>query len=728
MKIHQETEKKIDLLLSQMTLHEKVGQLHQVAPSKVGGFEVSAEEAKAMYEAGEIDEREYEAALNHTALFLHDDAIRRGEIGSFISVQDAGTANRLQKIAVEESRLGIPLIFGLDVIHGYRTIFPIPLAEACSFNDGIFELSAQVAAREASEDGVNWTFAPMADIARDARWGRIAEGAGEDPYLASRFAAAKVRGFQGKELSDRDRIAACIKHFAAYGACAGGRDYDTVDMSLPLFYEIYLPPYAAAVRAGCATAMAAFNDLNGVPCTTNRFLLQTLLREKLGFNGFVISDANAIRECINHGTARNEREAAKQALEAGLDMDLGANVYTACLEDMVNKGELAVQYLDAAVRNILRVKFALGLFDHPYADTPEKKRTALCADHRAAARDAAKRSIVLLKNENRTLPLSKTANIAVVGSVANDRQAMLGTWSFTGSAAAAISLVDALGRRNASFRFVPCCSETDPLDEEQLQKALEGADIVLAALSYQASGEAQSCCHLTLPGDQSRMLETISRCGKPVVSVLFNGRPVAVPEVVAYSDAVLEAWHLGTEAGSAVCDVLFGDYNPSGRLTATFPNASGECPVYYNHPSTGRPRGAAKWTSKYMDSPLTPLFPFGYGLSYTTFSYGELSLRIEGDCVTATVPVTNDGEMAGEETVQLYIHRRCAQRVRPVRELKGYQKVFLQPGETKEVSMTVTKDELGYYAVDGNWDTGESDFDIWLAHDSTSGSKGEFRL
>lgn len=728
MKIHQETEKKIDLLLSQMTLHEKVGQLHQVAPSKVGGFEVSAEEAKAMYEAGEIDEREYEAALNHTALFLHDDAIRRGEIGSFISVQDASTANRLQKIAVEESRLGIPLIFGLDVIHGYRTIFPIPLAEACSFNDGIFELSAQVAAREASEDGVNWTFAPMADIARDARWGRIAEGAGEDPYLASRFAAAKVRGFQGKELSDRDRIAACIKHFAAYGACAGGRDYDTVDMSLPLFYEIYLPPYAAAVRAGCATAMAAFNDLNGVPCTTNRFLLRTLLREKLGFNGFVISDANAIRECINHGTAQDEREAAKQALEAGLDMDLGANVYTACLEDMVNKGELAVQYLDAAVRNILRVKFALGLFDHPYADTPEKKRTALCADHRAAARDAAKRSIVLLKNENRTLPLSKTANIAVVGSVANDRQAMLGTWSFTGSAAAAISLVDALGRRNASFRFVPCCSETDPLDEEQLQKALEGADIVLAALSYQASGEAQSCCHLTLPGDQSRMLETISRCGKPVVSVLFNGRPVAVPEVVAYSDAVLEAWHLGTEAGSAVCDVLFGDYNPSGRLTATFPNASGECPVYYNHPSTGRPRGAAKWTSKYMDSPLTPLFPFGYGLSYTTFSYGELSLRIEGDCVTATVPVTNDGEMAGEETVQLYIHRRCAQRVRPVRELKGYQKVFLQPGETKEVSMTVTKDELGYYAVDGNWDTGESDFDIWLAHDSTSGSKGEFRL
>ena len=728
MKIHQETEKKIDLLLSQMTLHEKVGQLHQVAPSKVGGFEVSAEEAKAMYEAGEIDEREYEAALNHTALFLHDDAIRRGEIGSFISVQDAGTANRLQKIAVEESRLGIPLIFGLDVIHGYRTIFPIPLAEACSFNDGIFELSAQVAAREASEDGVNWTFAPMADIARDARWGRIAEGAGEDPYLASRFAAAKVRGFQGKELSDRDRIAACIKHFAAYGACAGGRDYDTVDMSLPLFYEIYLPPYAAAVRAGCATAMAAFNDLNGVPCTTNRFLLQTLLREKLGFNGFVISDANAIRECINHGTARNEREAAKQALEAGLDMDLGANVYTACLEDMVNKGELAVQYLDAAVRNILRVKFALGLFEHPYADTPEKKRTALCVDHRAAARDAAKRSIVLLKNENRTLPLSKTANIAVVGSVANDRQAMLGTWSFTGSAAAAISLVDALGRRNASFRFVPCCSETDPLDEEQLQKALEGADIVLAALSYQASGEAQSCCHLTLPGDQSRMLETISRCGKPVVSVLFNGRPVAVPEVVAYSDAVLEAWHLGTEAGSAVCDVLFGDYNPSGRLTATFPNASGECPVYYNHPSTGRPRGAARWTSKYMDSPLTPLFPFGYGLSYTTFSYGELSLRIEGDCVTATVPVTNDGTMAREETVQLYIHRRCAQRVRPVRELKGYQKVFLQPGETKEVSMTVTKDELGYYAVDGNWDTGESDFDIWLAHDSTSGSKGEFRL
>lgn len=727
MKIHQETEKKIDLLLSQMTLHEKVGQLHQVAPSKVGGFEVSAEEAKAMYEAGEIDEREYEAALNHTALFLHDDAIRRGKL-VHLSVCRTPVRQPAAKNRRGGKPAGDPLIFGLDVIHGYRTIFPIPLAEACSFNDGIFESSAQVAAREASEDGVNWTFAPMADIARDARWGRIAEGAGEDPYLASRFAAAKVRGFQGKELSDRDRIAACIKHFAAYGACAGGRDYDTVDMSLPLFYEIYLPPYAAAVRAGCATAMAAFNDLNGVPCTTNRFLLRTLLREKLGFNGFVISDANAIRECINHGTAQDEREAAKQALEAGLDMDLGANVYTACLEDMVNKGELAVQYLDAAVRNILRVKFALGLFEHPYADTPEKKRTALCADHRAAARDAAKRSIVLLKNENRTLPLSKTANIAVVGSVANDRQAMLGTWSFTGSAAAAISLVDALGRRNASFRFVPCCSETDPLDEEQLQKALEGADIVLAALSYQASGEAQSCCHLTLPGDQSRMLETISRCGKPVVSVLFNGRPVAVPEVVAYSDAVLEAWHLGTEAGQRRLRRpvwgLQSQRSPDGHLPERFGRVSGLLQPSQHR----RPRGAAKWTSKYMDSPLTPLFPFGYGLSYTTFSYGELSLRIEGDCVTATVPVTNDGTMAGEETVQLYIHRRCAQRVRPVRELKGYQKVFLQPGETKEVSMTVTKDELGYYAVDGNWDTGESDFDIWLAHDSTSGSKGEFRL
>lgn len=727
MKKDKATEERIEELLAQMTLHEKVGQLHQIAPSSVGGFEISKEEAKALFEEGKITREEYEVVLSGTAFSVHDEAIRRGEIGSFIGVMEAKKANALQRIAVEESRLGIPLIFGLDVIHGFQTIFPIPLAEACSFDDALFEKTAHIAAKEAAEGGVNWTYAPMVDVARDARWGRIAESAGEDTYLASRYAAAKVRGFQGEDMSAEDRIAACVKHFAAYGACAGGRDYDTVDMSMAQFYETYLPPYAAAVREGCATVMAAFNDLSGIPCTTNRFLLQDVLREQLGFNGFVISDANAIRECVNHGTALDDEEAVKQSIEAGTEMDLGSNLYTKLLEEMVEDGKVDVCYVDEAVRNILRIKFRLGLFDHPYA--PENGQVSyLCEEHRALAREAGKRSIVLLKNENDLLPVKREQKIAVVGAVAEDGAQMLGCWSFTQSTEKGVTLLEGLRNHGLDVTYAPCCGELLPLDREQLQETVKDADIVIAALEYQRSGEAESCCRLELPGEQTRMVKLLKELGKPVISLLFNGRPIAVPEIVKLSESVVEVWNLGIEAGNAIADVLLGEYNPSGRLTATFPNFSGECPVYYNHPNTGRPRDETVWTSKYRDAPLVPLFPFGYGLSYTQYQYGNLRLSREEDHLEASVNVKNTGEREGEETVQLYIHRKTARRVRPVRELKGYQKVVLAPGEQKTVTIRVEKEALGYYDSAAVFSTEESEFDVWMAHDSAGGVHGTIVL
>lgn len=716
-------ENKIEELLGKMTLHEKVGQLHQVAPSKVGGFEISKEEAKAMFEAGKMMQDEYELIMAGKGYTVHNEELLRGEIGSFIGVMNAKTANELQRVAVEETRLGIPLIFGLDVIHGFQTIFPIPLAEACSFDDKLFEETAHIAAKEAAEGGVHWTYAPMVDIARDARWGRIAEGAGEDTYLTSRYAAAKVRGFQGEDMSADDRIAACLKHFAAYGACEGGRDYDTVDMSMAQFYETYLPPYAAAVKEGCATAMAAFNDLSGIPCTTNKFLLQDVLCEQLGFNGFVISDANAIKECVNHGTAENDEEAVKQSIEAGTAMDLGSNLYTALLEKMVEDGKVDVSYVDEAVRNILRVKFQLGLFEHPY--TEEKEQTSyLCEEHRTLAREAGKRSIVLLKNENQVLPLKKEQKIAVVGAVADDGAQMLGCWSFTQSTEKGVTLLEGFANHGLDVTYAPCCGELIPLNREELQKTVKDADIVIVALEYQRSGEAESCCRLELPGDQIEMVKLLKELEKPIVSLLFNGRPIAVPEIVELSDAVVEVWNLGIEAGNSIADVLVGEYNPSGRLTTTFPNYSGECPVYYNHPNTGRPRDETMWTSKYRDAPLVPLFPFGYGLSYTEYQYSNLKLTKEGDSLVASVDVTNTGEWEGEETVQLYIHRRKARRVRPVRELKGYQKVLLAPGERKTVTIYVEKEALGYYDSAAVFSMEESIFDVWMAHDSACGEHG----
>ena len=723
----EEIEKRVEELLAKMTLHEKVGQLHQVAPSKAGGFEIPVEEAFKLYQSGEMDEKTYEAIRDHRVLNDHEEEIRRGEIGSFISVMDAKTANRYQRIAVEESRLRIPLIFGLDVIHGFRTMFPIPLAEACSFDDGLFEETARAAAKEAAAAGVNWTYAPMVDVARDARWGRVAEGAGEDTYLAARFARAKVRGFQGEDLAAEDRIAACVKHFAAYGAVEGGCDYDTVDMSLPKFFETYYPPYEAAIKAGCASVMMAFNDLNGVPCTTNAWLIQKLLRQDLDFKGVVISDANAIKECVNHGTAADEDEAVKQAIEAGTEMDLGSDLYTARLERLVLEGLVEERYVDEAARHILRLKFALGLFEQPYADT-EREGCFLCPEHRELARKAARESIVLLKNENRLLPLARNVKLAVVGAGAADKKQMLGCWSFTGDHEQVVTLVDALREGGYDYRFGTVCGEQTPLNQEELLETVRDAEVILAVAEHLNSGEAQSLADLSLRGEQLEMLRELKKLGKPIVTVLFNGRPLAIPELCELSDALVEAWHLGTEAGNAVADVLFGAYNPSGRLTVTFPSKTGECPIYYNHPNTGRPAGDYFWTNKYMDAPREPLFPFGYGLSYSEFSYGPLELTRTAEGIRAAVSVTNVGEYPGTEIVQLYVHRRNALRVRPVRELKGYARVFLEPGESKKVSIEVSRQELGYYDAKLQYRTDESDFDVWMAHDSSCGSQGRIRV
>lgn len=716
-----ETEKKIDALLAQMTLEEKIGQICQVGPSPVGGFEISEEQAAQLLKDKSISQATYDAIINHTMIDSNEENVRKGKVGSFIGIRDAETTNRLQKIAVEESRLGIPLIMGFDVIHGHKTIFPVPVAQACTFEDETFVQSTSIAAREMAEDGIHWTYAPMLDIARDSRWGRITEGVGEDPYLGYRFAQAMVKGFQGETVDDLkkpEHVAACMKHFAGYGAAEGGRDYDTVDMSLAKFYEIYLPPYAGAVKAGVATAMAAFNDLNGVPCTTNKWLLTDLLRDKMGFEGFVISDAYAIQECINHGTAKDIEEAAKQAIEAGLDMDLNSNVYATYMKDLIEKGEVSMETLETAVRRILRIKFQMGLFEHPYTETPEKT-SKLCKEHRAVCREIGRKSVVLLKNNDKLLPLSKKAKVAVLGRIASDRDEMHGAWANSPDLGTAVSLVDGLRNAGIDFTYAPCIGENQPLDRTQMLEVVKDADVVIAALEHHDAGEAHSNCKLEFKGDQIPMLKELKALGKPVVTLMFHGRPMALADVEPNTDALVEVWHLGSEAGNAICDVLFGDYDMTGRLTTTVPYYTGQWPIYYNHPNTGRPTTESEWTCKYRDAPLFPLYCFGYGLSYTTFAYSDMKVQKDADKLTVSVTVKNTGDRAGVETVQCYIHRHKATRVRPVKELKGYAKAALEPGEEKEVSIELTRELLGYFNERAEYIMDESDFDIWMAHDST---------
>lgn len=719
-----ETENKINALLVEMTLDEKIGQLHQVGPSPVGGFDISLEEKKQMLEDGRLSQEEYDRALSGVCWDNQEEDIRKGKIGAFLGVIGAEKSNHLQRVAVEESRLGIPLLMGLDVIHGQRTIFPIPLAESCAWDDKLWEFTAAIAAKEAAANGIHWTFAPMVDIARDARWGRIAEGAGEDPYLASRFAASKVGGFQGNDLSDPSHILACAKHFAAYGAGIGGRDYNTVDMSPQTLAEIYLPPFRAAAETGVATYMAAFNDWNGVPCTINRYLLHDVLRKDFGFEGFVVSDANAIAECIDHGAAKSRSDAARQAINAGMEMDMVSRCFTDYLPKLVESGQVSIEQIDEAVRHILRIKFAKGLFEHPYTDPSKESSVLLCKEHRAAARDTACRSAVLLKNDA-VLPLFKGARLLVVGELASNAAEMLGTWTLQGRAEETVTLVDGLIAAGMQVTYLPCCGVYSVLDTAGLAEAAAGADVILAAVGEIAdrSGEASSMAYIGLPGDQPALLKALQAFGKPVVAVLFNGRPLAIPDVIESCQAVVEAWHPGTEAGNALTDILLGLYNPSGRLTTTFPNNSGECPLYYNHPSTGRPCSESRFSSKYLDTPIRPLFPFGYGLSYTEYAYDQLRVRIENAAIAATVEVKNAGRYAGEETVQLYIRDMVGSRVRPVKELKAFAKVWLEPQETKTVSLSVPFSQLGFYDTRMQFIVEPGDFQVQVGHDSETGLK-----
>ena len=721
---NKETEKKINELLSKMTLKEKIGQLQQIGPSPVGGFEISDEEAEKMYKSGRISKELYLSIINHTMLDGREEEVRKGNVGSFIGIIGADKANHLQKIAVEESRLGIPMIMGLDVIHGHKTVFPVPLAEACSFDDTSFTLSAEIAAKEAAEDGINWTYAPMVDVTADSRWGRIMEGAGEDTYLASRFAAAKVKGFQGENLKDQDRIAACVKHFAGYGAVEGGKDYNTVDMSIPKFYEKYLPPYAAAIKAGAVTVMAAFNDLNGIPCTSNKWLLTDLLRGELGFDGFVISDAHAIEEIVNHGTALDRKEATLQSIKAGIDMDLGSDCYIEFLEDLVNEGKVDIADIDNSVRNILRVKFALGLFENPYVKE-KAVSSKLCSEHRKISYEIALKSAVLLKNDNGILPLKKTQKIALVGEIASKGDLMNGGWVIAPEKGSAVSLFDGLKNAGADVTYAECCGEKMPLDKEKLYETVKDKDVVIAAISYSCAGEAQSLSDLNIPGDQIEMLKEIKRIGKPLITVLINGRTVMMADVVPNTDALIEGWQLGTESGNALASLIFGDENFSGHMSVSVPYHTGQYPYYYNHTNTGRPAGEDFWTSKYIDAPLDALYPFGYGLSYSEFKYGNLSLSYDKDNIYVSADVSNISEVDGTEIVQLYTHRYKATRVRPVRELKNFCRVFIPAGKTKKIEFTLTRSELGYFDANMNFVTDESPYDIWVSHDSSDGLHGK---
>ncbi len=703
--ISKEQEQSIRELLEKMTVEEKVGQTHQLAPSIVGGFDVSFEELIEMVTDGRISNEEFGKIMSTAERDFHEEDIRAGRVGSYL-LNDPKKANELQRIAVEESRLGIPLLYGFDVIHGFRTTFPIPLAETCTWNEKLFEASAEIAAREASAYGIKWTFAPMVDIARDARWGRISESAGEDPYLGSLFARAKVRGFQGKNPADRERIGATLKHFVAYGAVEGGQDYNTVSMSKSMLHNGFLPPVKAAVEEGAMTVMAAFNDYNGVPCTVNPYLLRTVLKESYGFQGFVVSDANAIRECVSHGIAEDLADASRQAVKAGMDMDMGSNVYHDHLVSQVEQGEVSMEVLDEAVRRILTVKMALGLFEHPYVEEErmEQYDSGLKEEHLEAARDTAKRSIVLLKNEG-ILPLKKEQKIALIGALADDGENCLGAWFANGRGSECVTVKAGLERAGAKVSYGECCGVESELDREALESVCKEADVVVAVVGEPnaMSGEASSRADITLPGHQRELLEAALETGKPVVAVLMNGRPLALSWEQEHVPAILESWQLGVAHGDAVAAVLFGEYNPSGKLCATFPAMTGQCPRYYNHLNTGRPGGRSKFTSRYLDAPVEPLYPFGYGLSYTEFSYENMRIKEDARCFSVTVQVKNTGACPGEETAQLYLRDVTASIVRPVKELKAFEKVLLAPGEAKDVTFVIDKKEMGFYNEDMNY-------------------------
>lgn len=685
------SQKKVEELLSKMTIEEKVGQLTQYGTSIYGGVNSPSE-----------------------------DYIRAGRYGSFICFFEPETINHLQKLAVEESRLGIPILFANDVIHGYKTIFPIPLAEACSWNPELAEKAAYIAAKEASSEGTKWTFAPMVDISRDSRWGRVAEGAGEDTYLGRKMAQARVKGFQGEDYSANDRVVACAKHYVGYGAGEGGRDYNSVDMSLQTLHETYLPPFKAAIDAKVGTVMSAFHSFNGIPCTTNKYLLTEILKKTLGFKGVVVSDWDAVNEILQHRFAGTKADAVKAAIEAGVDIDMGSAYFDEVLAEMVAKGVVPIEVLDNAVRKVLQLKYDCGLFDNPYVDVNLHKSVILCDEHIKVARQSARESMVLLKNEG-ILPLKKTTKkIAVVGPLADDAKSMLGCWSCLGSEHNSVSILK--GIQNAV---------SDKCTIVANQKAASKADVIVAVVGEisNLSGEGKNRTDIGLPDNQLQFLNELKATGLPLVVVLCNGRPLSIPWVAENADAILEAWHGGIQAGNAVADILFGDYNPSGKLVNTFPYAAGCLPFYYNHLSTGRPPlKHIIHTSKYMDAPIDPVFCFGYGLSYTKYKYSDLKVNCDNDSFTASAVIKNEGKIPGDEVVQLYVSDLVASRVRPVKELKGFDKLHLDAGQAIEVSFTVPYSELGFYDYDMNYIVEPGDFKVWIGPNCCEGLEGMFTI
>jgi len=692
----------VDDLLGQMTLDEKIGQLNLYSSK--------------WDTTGPVDGKSY------------TEEVRSGQCGSIFNLPKAEYARQMQQLAVEESRLGIPLLFGYDVIHGYKTIFPIPLGLASSWDMDAVETAARIAASEASASGIHWTFAPMVDIARDPRWGRIAEGAGEDTFLGCEVAKANVRGFQGLELSDSQTVAACMKHFAAYGAAQAGRDYHTVDMSKRVLRETYLPPFKAALDAGCASVMTSFNELDGVPASANPFLLKTVLRDEWNFDGVVVTDYTSINEMIKHGSSVDQADAAAQALTAGVDLDMMSSAYVKHLKQLLAEGRVTMEQINRSVRNVLRLKEKLGLFDDPYRYGSIQLEDELhcCDEHLAAAYEIAGKSMVLLKNKNDLLPLNRQQKIAVIGSLAKAQRDLLGTWKARGDPERASSILDAMG----DVAYAEGGDEAVALAQD--------SDVVVMVLGEEAwqSGEAASRTDIGLPGMQSELLKAVKQTGKPVVLVLLNGRPLALEKEVELADAVLEAWHPGTEGGKAVAATLFGKINPSGKLPVTFPRSLGQVPIHYNMKNTGRPLNPAaekiKFQSRYLDSPNDPLFPFGFGLSYTEFHYSEITLDkpdlMPGEALTASVTVSNVGKIAGEEVVQLYIHDLVGSVTRPVKELKGFRKILLQSGESQTVEFKVGEKELTFLRRDMTWGTEPGDFELFIGTNSRDVQASAFSL
>lgn len=725
---------RVTQLLAKMTLAEKIGQLQQLST----------------FASNATNPAEVKAAQ---AVFY--DSIRKGNVGSILNEADPATIQRFQKIAVDESRLHVPLIFGRDVIHGFRTIFPIPLGQAASWNPKLVEQAAAIAAREARSVGIHWTFAPMVDIARDPRWGRIAEGLGEDPYLAETFSAAMVHGFQGDDLSSSDHVAACAKHFVGYGACEGGRDYNSAVISPALMRNVYLRPFHAAVEANVATLMPCFNDVNGIPGSANSHLLRDVLRKEWGFRGFVVSDWEAVGEMIVHGFCRDERDAARTAIRAGVNMEMVTQTYAHHLSELVRSGEIAESLVDELVAEVLRTKFRLGLFEQPYA--PSSPSHLLSAEHLRAAQQLARESIVLLKNAHQTLPLdkSKVKKLAVIGPLADDKRAQLGTWAPDGRDTDSQTPLAALrdSAPGIEVLYAPALKNDSDRSEGGFADAIaaaQRADVVILILgeSGDLSGEAHSRAILDLPGAQNALVEAIIKIGKPTVLIVEAGRPLTIGRQIEKVDAVLYSFHAGTMAGPALADLVWGIESPVGRLPVTFPKSVGQVPLYYNHATTGRPPFPSDFprdshiddnvhrdfgnVTTYMDVGPYPLYPFGYGMTYTNFNYGRAELSTTkiraGENLTIRIPITNAGKRAGDEVVQLYTHQVVAAIVRPVRELKRFQRVHIAPGETKTVTLTLPAEDLAYYDNEEHRHLDPANFELYVGGNSAAPLAGKFEL